>query len=47
MRKIVVVLALASVFSTPISQAKEWKEVIIAMDATYPPFESVALAVRV
>ena len=24
------------------SQAKDWKEVTIAMDATYPPFESVA-----
>jgi len=24
------------------AQAKEWKEVTIAMDATYPPFESVA-----
>ena len=42
MKKIVVVLALAGVFITPISQAKEWKEVVIAMDATYPPFESLA-----
>ena len=42
MKKFVVVLALAGVFITPVAQAKEWKEVIVAMDATYPPFESVA-----
>ena len=42
MKKIVMVLALAGVFITPISQAKEWKEVIIATDAAYPPFESIA-----
>ena len=42
MRKIVVVLALAGVFITPVTQAKEWKEVVIAMEAAYPPFESVA-----
>ena len=42
MKKIVVVLALVGVFITPVTQAKEWKEVVIATDATYPPFESLA-----
>jgi arginine/ornithine transport system substrate-binding protein len=42
MKMIAVLLALAGVLLTPISQAKEWKDVVIAMDAAYPPFESVA-----
>ena len=42
MKMIAVLLALAGVLLTPISQAKEWKEVVIATDATYPPFESLA-----
>lgn len=42
MKKIVVLLALAGVFITPVTQAKDWKEIIIATDAAYPPFGSVA-----
>jgi hypothetical protein len=42
MKKIAVLLALAGVSITPLTQAKEWKDVVIATDATYPPFESVA-----
>ena len=41
MNKLVTLLVLAGVLSAPAVQAKEWKEVTIAMDATYPPFESV------
>jgi arginine/ornithine transport system substrate-binding protein len=42
MKLIAVLLALAGALLMPISQAKEWKEVVIATDAAYPPFESVA-----
>ena len=42
MKKIVGLLALAGMLIAPVTQAKEWKEVIIAMDAAYPPFESIA-----
>jgi arginine/ornithine transport system substrate-binding protein len=41
MNKLVTLLVLAGVLCAPAVQAKEWKEVTIAMDATYPPFESV------
>ena len=41
MNKLVTLLVLAAAFIAPATQAKEWKEVTIAMDATYPPFESV------
>lgn len=41
MKKLFSLLVLCSL-AAPAAQAKEWKEVIIAMDATYPPFESVA-----
>lgn len=34
--------AVLAAFTAPLAHAKEWKEVTIALDATYPPFESVA-----
>lgn len=41
MKKIVTLVVLAGILAAPLAQAKEWKEITIAMDATYPPFESV------
>jgi arginine/ornithine transport system substrate-binding protein len=41
MKNIITLLVLAGTLATPLAQAKEWKEVTIAMDATYPPFESL------
>ena len=41
MKKLVTLLILAGGLTALAAQAKEWKEVIIAMDATYQPFESV------
>ncbi|MES2263708.1 MAG: transporter substrate-binding domain-containing protein [Pseudomonadota bacterium] len=42
MKKMLTLMILAGVLGAPALHAKEWKEVVIAMDATYPPFESVA-----
>src|SRR5579864_3871453 len=42
MKKIISLLVLAGIFIAPMTQAKEWKQITIATDATYPPFESVA-----
>ena len=42
MRAIISVLVLAGTLIAPMAQSKEWKEITIATDATYPPFESVA-----
>ena len=41
MKKIIALLVLAGTIAAPLAQAKEWKEITIAMDATYPPFESL------
>lgn len=42
MKQFITLMALAGILAVPAAQAKDWKEVVIAMDATYPPFESVA-----
>lgn len=41
MKNIITILVLAGTLAAPLAQAKEWTEITIAMDATYPPFESV------